>query len=87
MASQWYLLLVIIVAYVIIQLGLALPEANIIPFGTDQMPEASSRQKYCTTNSSSHMQHKIQKLLDTCWRRIALAEVVLYLESQCIIRK
>ena len=44
LASQWYLLLVIVVAYAIIQLGLALSEANAIQFGTDQMPEASSSQ-------------------------------------------
>ena len=44
LASHWYLLLVIVVAYAIIQLGLALSEANAIQFGTDQMPEASSSQ-------------------------------------------
>ena len=44
LASQWYILLVIVVAYAIIQLGLALSEANAIQFGTDQMPEASSSQ-------------------------------------------
>ena len=35
LASQWYILLVIVVAYAIIQLGLALSEANAIQFGTD----------------------------------------------------
>ena len=42
--SQWYLSLVVVVAYALIQLGLALSEANAIQFGTDQMPEASSSQ-------------------------------------------
>ena len=44
LASRWYLSLVIVVAYALIQLGLALSEANAIQFGTDQMPEASSSQ-------------------------------------------
>ena len=44
LASQWYSLLIVVVAYAIIQLGLALSEANAIQFGTDQMPEASSSQ-------------------------------------------
>ena len=44
LATYWYLSLVIVVAYALIQLGLALSEANAIQFGTDQMPEASSSQ-------------------------------------------
>ena len=41
---RWYLWLIIVALYGIIQLGLALFESNAIQFGTDQMPEASSSQ-------------------------------------------